>query len=292
MIFITRWGRTLATIALCITWLACLVRETRRTTAQIPSAANNDSQSHKSDELRSFDVVSVKRLQQATLEDSRTQEDTIDGYIAKGVTLRTLLQEAFGISDEDREIGMPGWSDTVHFDVFAKVEDEHLEAYRKLHHAQIMVMLQNLLVDRFGLRSHIEAKDQPIYALVVGKNGPKLKESEPLSGGGPGSIHIISGAPHLIIERCTMDFLAKTLSRRAGRSIVDETGLSGRYDVTLDLSLPPDATDGSQEGILPAAPTGSSIFSAIQEQLGLKLESKRGPVDSLVIDHIQMPTEN
>src|ERR1700722_4246173 len=144
VIFITRWGRTLATIALCITWLACLV-EARRTTAQIPSAANNDSQSHKSDELRSFDVISVKRL--ASDPGRFRTQNTIDGYIAKGVTLRTLLQEAFGISDEDREIGMPGWSDTVHFDVFAKVEDEHLEAYRKLHHAQIMVMLQNLLVD-------------------------------------------------------------------------------------------------------------------------------------------------
>jgi uncharacterized protein (TIGR03435 family) len=131
-------------------------------------------------------------------------------------------------------------------------------------------MLQNLLADRFQLKLHRESKDAPIYALVVAKNGPKLKESAP---GAQGSIGMSQG--NLSARGVPVAALADQLSGpvfQLGRPVIDRTGISGIYDFTLDW-----ASDDS-------AP---SVFTALQEQLGLKLEAQKGSVEVLVVDSME-----
>ena len=145
-------------------------------------------------------------------------------------------------------------------------------------------MLQALLADRFGLKVHQETRQLPIYALVVAKGGPRFQPSK-INGTTVSNGHAqitVTGSDH------TVALLAEQLSRTLGRVVVDKTGLDGRYELSLKWT-PDDAPGGA--GTAPAD-TGPSIFTAIQEQLGLKLESQKGPVPILVVDHIDLPSQN
>lgn len=145
---------------------------------------------------------------------------------------------------------------------------------------------------------HRETKNKPIYALVIGKNGPKLKPSEPDAvdvsrAKHPDAVNIPGGSGFFVrgqgsigIYGATTGTLTLLLSGPAGRPIVDKTGLTGHYDMHLDMGQPgPLAADGSVD-------TGASIFSVVQEQLGLKLESQKDEVETLVIDHVERPSAN
>ena len=152
-------------------------------------------------------------------------------------------------------------------------------------------MLQSPLANRFKIQAHLETHNGPVYALGTTANGSKLKpsnprDSHPMNGGSRG---------HLAIRNCSMPCLSTVLSQHVGRPVVDNTGLSGDYDITLDWT--PDegrafnsASNGSQSAALPPDVIGTSIFTAIQDQLGLKLRSTEGPVQVLVIDHIELPS--
>jgi uncharacterized protein (TIGR03435 family) len=155
--------------------------------------------------------------------------------------------------------------------------------------------LQALLAERFGLTLHHATKEQPVYALVIGKNGSKLQESE--SGQGPRN-HMVRmmRRGELSGEAVELHVLTTVLANEVGRPIIDHTGLTGNFDFKLQwtpdpgqpgVPLPPGV-----EGPPPADPNGPSIFTAIQEQLGLRLESQRGPVDILVIDRVAKLSEN
>jgi bla regulator protein BlaR1 len=237
-----------------------------------------------------------------------------DGLSVTNGTLQMLIKDAYRI--EDHQIsGGPSWLNSEHYDINAKMDSSTADELRKLGEDERMVerqrMLQALLADRFKLTLHRENKELPIYALVVAKGGPKLQEAKPgdtypngIKGpdghaAGPGMMFM--GKEGLTVQGIPIAVLVRHLSRQLGRTVVDKTGLTGKYDFTMKWT--PDerqtpmfkGTEGNQPGTGgTSAPesSGPSIFTAIQEQLGLKLESQKGPVEILVIDYVERPSEN
>jgi uncharacterized protein (TIGR03435 family) len=209
------------------------------------------------------------------------------------VTLKSLVQFAFGIP-ETRILNGPAWIDSTRFDIDAKADSSVDAQMRGLTSeegkARKQRMLQALLADRFKLVTHPEARELPIYALVVAKGGPRLGVIQ--SNG----TTVNTGNGHIEVQGSnSVALLAEELAKIVGRVVVDKTSIEGRYNLTL--SWTPDggaSPEISASERIAAAPDsgGPSIFTALQEQLGLKLESQRGPVQVLVIDHIEMPSEN
>lgn len=217
-------------------------------------------------------------------------------FSATNVTLKGLLHyEVYDIPERQIE-GGPAWLGTDRFDIEAKMDDATFEKMRKLSDEEIRQinrqLFQQLLADRFRLVVHWETKQVPVYALVVAKNGPKLEHSKISDG----STSTSSGNGKVTGKGVTMDQLAQTLtsalSRELDRTVVDQTGIAGIYDLSLAWSpadRPAAMADASTENAVPA---GASIFTALQEQLGLKLVSAKAPVKTLVIDHVEQPSEN
>jgi uncharacterized protein (TIGR03435 family) len=185
------------------------------------------------------------------------------------------------------------------FDIDAKVEDSLVEGeWKKLSFDeqvnQVMLMLRSLLADRFKLRVRHETKELPVYALVLAKNGPKFAEDNTHP-----EIGAISAHGRGKLEATSSDFSSFVfiLSRQpelGGRIILDKTGLPGHYSFTFQWmpeNLP--ATGGqSAASASSSESSGPSLFTALREQLGLRLESTKAPVDTIVIEHIERPTEN
>jgi len=144
-------------------------------------------------------------------------------------------------------------------------------------------MMRNLLAERFQLKVHREAKEVPIYALVVAKGGPKLKES-PSDASATGFVRATDKGLHMEAKRGTMEKLAAQLSTTAGRPVLDKTGLTGNYEYALDWF--------PANRIAPPNSDVPSMFTALQEQLGLRLESATGLQEALVIDHAERPSQN
>ena len=209
-------------------------------------------------------------------------------YTAVCTTLWGLIYNAYPYkvrSYQDYPPGLPAWADKDSFDVEAKTDDDTAAALQKLsadeqqHLSQ--TMLQSLLADRFKLRIHYESRMQPVYELVLAKGGTKLK---PLPADQkPGWGRSLRG--ELEFHRRTIADFAQFLSfsNLVGRTVIDKTGLTGNYEI--DLKWTPD----DQQGTLDAGPT---LFTALEEQLGLKLVPAKDPVDTLVVDHVERPTEN
>jgi uncharacterized protein (TIGR03435 family) len=212
-----------------------------------------------------------------------------DGHFrAINVPLNMLLQWAFAIPDT-RIVGGPSWLGQAKFDIEATADPSVDDQLRKLTSAegrlQKQKMLQALLADRFQLQVHEESRQLPLYALVLAKNGPKFAPSQ-VNGTTVDTRRTeisISGSDD------TLALLADALARSLGRPVVNQTGLHGRYE--LDLKWAPD--DVSRPGASGGSDSDSpSLFTAIQEQLGLKLLPQKGPVSVLVLDHVEMPSEN
>ena len=220
-------------------------------------------------------------------------------FVATNINLTTLLMNAYGIRS-DLMSGLPGWANSTHFDINAKISDPDIAALKNLSREQRQAMMVTFLQDRFHLRAHIETKTLPVYDLVIAKGGPKLKEntalpSQPPDAPGsdkapanmkPGSM-MISNSQMTAVGIPTSN-LAANLAFRVQRNVIDKTGLTGKYDFTLKWR--PTELEGKADAS--ADDNAPDLFTALQEQLGLKLESSKGPVDTLVIDHIEMPTEN
>jgi len=208
-------------------------------------------------------------------------------------SLQMLLTWAYDIHS-DRLYGKPAWLDSVQYDIVANAPQEGRALRRDPGQASpLQQMMQTLLAERFKLVIHRETRELPIYALVVAKSGPKvhLTESPDSMNQNPFSM---PGRGHLIGTKVTAEMLAKALSDQLSRSVQDQTALKGVFDFTLEWE--PDAQpDDADDAPAPSAGvrTGSSLFSAIQEQLGLKLEPRKGQVEVFVVDHIERtPTEN
>ncbi len=230
------------------------------------------------------------------------------GISVTNMTLKELIVIAYRIQPFQITNG-PSWLDTAHYDIIAKPETAQKRS-------DMPVMLQALLADRFQLAFRRETKELPIYALVIarkdGKLGPKLIEAKeggcvmpdptkpprppepgkrpPLGCGG-----MMMGINRLNAVSIPLANLAQILSRTLGRTVTDKTGLTGKFDITLEwtpdesqaLQLPPDAPKPP-----PSDASGPSLFAALPEQLGLKLESQKGPVEIFVIERAEKPSEN
>ena len=259
----------------------------------------------------------------------------VDGAMVDigGWSLKMLILTAYKL--KPYQVSGPDWMDSVRFDILSKIPEGGTKD-------QVPEMLQALLAERFKLTAHRETKEQPVYGLVVGKDGPKLKPSVPdvdappdlatkdaaddgrggsikttrrngdnISGvipNGPNgrtNIAVANGMLHMEWAKMTLIALAEGLVPYLNRPVVDMTGLKGTYQVTMEFSLADTmavvrAAD-QRNGVAPAGgdaqtmasdPAGSSVFSSIQ-RLGLKLESRKAPVEQLMVDHLERtPTEN
>jgi uncharacterized protein (TIGR03435 family) len=271
------------------------------TFGQTGAASTSSSEAGPADPANKIPAFAVVSVHPNKLNDGRWRvRFTSDGYSARGMTLGQLLQEAYGIFEADRISGEPKWVNSERYDIEAKVDDADVSRLEDLDRDQRERMVQALLADRFQLKAHREFKDRPIYALVVAKNGPRLQKSkhEEENRGkmkGMGGV-VTRGRPgQLTVEWDTMAGFAQLLTQQLDRKVVDKTELTGRYDFKLDWT-PEDraAPIGSGPNGTASVPDSSSpsIFTAVQEQLGLKLEPQTGPVEILVIDSVEMPSEN
>jgi len=216
----------------------------------------------------------------------------LDRFSAENVTLRMIMSLAYDLEDF-QILQRPEWVDAERYDIQAKAEG-------KPTRQDIMNMLQVLVEDRFKLAFHRDKKELPVYLLTIGKNGPALaardcitRESNvPTATNAPDSSfcgYLSFGNGNTIrATSIRMGSFADVLTNILKRKVIDTTGFESAFDVSLNYSsdlLPNDNT------LVPADLT-PSIFTALQEQLGLKLESGKRPVDVLVIDHVERPTEN
>ena len=233
---------------------------------------------------------------------------TPDGMKITNVPLWMIVREAFGL-ENDRLFGGPGWSKTSMFDIEGKVAPEDAPKLKTLTMEQRRQMMIALLEERFGLKFHHETRDLPMYELVVAKGGVKMQASKPDPEGpdpGPGPVpspgrHMLMmhGRGHIESTGTAISGLARLLSGQLGRTVVDKTGLTGDFDYKLDWT-PDDMASAMTKSGNPAPgdnpssqdAVGPSLFTALEEQLGLKLESTKGPVDVIVIDQLEQPTAN
>ncbi len=260
------------------------------------------------EKVPAYEVASIKPNKSGT--DMALFRTTPVGFIASNIPLKELIRQAYGV-EENQILGAPSWAGSAHYDIEAKVSSSDTDALHNLSPDQRRLMLQPLLADRFQLKVHTEVRELPVLTLVVAKVGPKLHEAKPGDmypnglkdfngqGGGPGMMLMRPG--QLTGQGISLSSLAQLLTQQLGSTVQDKTGLAGKYDITLqwtpdrNASPMPGAPEPGQQG--PGAPTstdasGPSIYTAIQEQLGLKLESQKGPVQVLVIDHVETPSAN
>jgi uncharacterized protein (TIGR03435 family) len=279
-------------------------------TGQAPAAA----------ERPSFDVASIKTNKSGAMRIAMMPQPG-GRFLASNVTLSMLLRTAYQLKGPEQMSGAPDWSDSEHFDIEAKAAESNPSRERNA------LMMQSLLADRFKLVVHRETRQLPVYALVLSKAEktgpaflPHLDDTKCADPSGPpppppapgaalptfcgGFFNMMnSGTMRLQGNKVTMEMLVAQLSNSVDRVVVDRTGLSGTFDVSLEYlsqqaglsGFPPGAGPGPGAGATPADPSPSappSLPTALQEQLGLKLVPQTGPVDVLVIDHVERPSEN
>jgi uncharacterized protein (TIGR03435 family) len=264
-----------------------------------------------------FDVASIK-LNTASFH-TGTMVDTHPGgrLTAEFSPVRLLIRRAYGV-ESFQILGGPEWINTDGYDIEAKAEGDPSQR-------QLLLMLQSLLEDRFKLKVHRETRELPVYAMTVAKGGLKLPSPKaggcftgdpnaPDSSGRPKAVPpgqpyfpcgvavvmFNSPGPRMLGGQVSTTDLAQSLTSILGRTILDKTGFTGKFDLHLEFAL-----DEALAGLLgPNAPPfrlqerrpgeldSPSIFAALQQQLGLKLESSKGPAEVLVVDHVERPTEN
>ena len=216
-----------------------------------------------------FEVSSVKVNRSGALQ-SRGINIAGSRIVGENLPLRTLIQQAYGVLDFQIE-GGPKWMDSDRFDIQASTGRA-----AAIQMSELGPLLQELLVDRFHLVTHRATKERQTYVLLVDKDGPKLHATE---GTPARSMRAVNGK--MTGSGVTMGALAYRIAIQpmfTGRTVVDKTGLNGFYDFTLEWEAGEDSE--------------SSMLRALREQLGLRLSSEKGPVDVLVIDRAEQPSDN
>jgi bla regulator protein blaR1 len=219
------------------------------------------------------------------------------GYRIRNVSLKSLISEAYELPDSQIS-GGPSWISSEHYDIEAKMSDSQQRAIEKLsgreQFHQIDLMLQSLLAARFGLTVDHQPKEFAGYALMVAKGGSKLHVSgtpEPPASKNPDS----KGGSFLFAFQANdspLHNLVVFLSNELGRPVIDETDLSGNYDINLQVPLNSQTDVDPQTDVDTPTDVGSAIVTTLPEQLGLTLKSQKVSADMLVITHIERPTEN
>jgi bla regulator protein blaR1 len=279
----------------------------------IPALAQTSSETKPS-----FEVASIKPYNSATMGMSIAIQPG-GRFVATGIPFRFLMTYAYRVRDF-QILGGPSWISSDRWDIQARAEEGSVPLPTGTRDSNapdpVALRLQSLLEDRFQLKFHRETRELPAYELTIAKSGSKLKLSEdqgpfqppkpgdppppPIKPGGAmprGSMRMGRGD----LEANGVEFagFVQMLSQQLGRTVIDKTGLKGLYDIKLQWT--PEMGQGATPfGPMPAGaepppapePSGPSLFTAIQEQLGLKLESTKGPVEVLVIDSVQKPSEN
>ncbi|HEX4310094.1 MAG TPA: TIGR03435 family protein [Acidobacteriaceae bacterium] len=267
----------------------------------------------------SFEVATVRA---AAFSNGMRVDWGENGYRAENITLRSVICGAYGANSDAQLVGGPDALLDGHFDIHAKTDANDLAAMKKMspedRQRQTSLMMQSLLAERFHLRVHIETRELPVYALVVAKSGSKLKASAPeppkadedvapaapaaspdqlpqKAPRGGSMMRMSTTRAEDMVSDGTMEMLATVLSTQPeadGRLVIDGTGLTGKYD--WDLEWAPVHTAGSTKGTdgLPVEADPPSLLTALEEQLGLKLEKQKGPVQVVVIDHVEAPSAN
>jgi uncharacterized protein (TIGR03435 family) len=247
--------------------------------------------------LPTFDVATIRPTRSAELWTNRSPRE----LQMFAVTVRYLMEQAWNIpwtnGSKDRIRGGPSWIDSDHFDLDAKVAPETATALEQMpeqqRRTQMNLRLQSLLADRLKLKLHFETRQEPVFAITVAKNGPELRPTAPNPEGAQHaqgiSVRYTGQAAQMTAKAVTLGDLANWLtgySEMAGQTVSDQTGLVQRYDFILSWTR----TSSSAEQDTTAS--GPALFTALEEQLGLKLASTKGPVEIIVIDSIARPTAN
>jgi len=229
-----------------------------------------------------------------------------DGINMRNVPLNIIMGVAFGVSN-DRIIGAPEWL-SDRYDINAKMDADVADALKKLNPLDRRTarqhMLQTVLIDHCKITFHRETRELSAYMLVVAKGGPKLKEGKPADAspegvGGTGTMQFGQGGL-MTFQAMPLSALIQIISQQVGRTVIDKTGLNGRYDFTWQFNQNANPGAGRSGGGPPAGAGSASsfdseppsIFTVLQEELGLKLESGKGPVEVIVLDHIEKPSDN
>lgn len=287
-----------------------------RTTAQSPASAATEPP-------LAFEVATIKENHDVQ---NRVGIRFAPGrFTATGIPLKMLITFAYNVR-QFQISGGPNWINTEKYDIDAKEPDGLEDQLKNLpdneRREKMDQLIRSLLADRFQLKVSHETKEGPVYNLVVAKNGPLIHEAKPddnnpnaMKGPDGKPVHgnfMRMGRGELQAQGVAIEFLATNLSQQLGRKVVDQTGLKGNYDFTLKWT--PDqgpGGPGGPGGMMEAGPggpppgagpggdappppdaSGPSIFTALQEQLGLKLESAKGPVEMLVVVSVEKPSEN
>ncbi len=224
--------------------------------------------------------------------------DQPDGITERGMSLSDIISEGYNFSvmpfREDEISGLPDWAKTARYDILARVDPDDVPAFKKLSKLSMqdtiaaftarqptgeMLMMQSLLRDRFALRVHWESKQRSVYALVLAKGGLRMKAAADPEHG-----EMSFSRGHLSGKGVPIAFLASLLAMPVGHTVVDRTSLAGSYD--FDLRFDPGDDPAVKQSDDP------DLLTAVQEQLGLKLESTHASIPVLVVDHVDPPTPN
>jgi len=228
---------------------------------------------------QTFEVASVKPADPAVRRGIDFRVEPGGRLTATNVTLQQLIRQAYDFKRYQIS-GGPGWAESDRFDIAAKADGERSGA-------QMMAMLQTLLADRFKLKVHRDTKEGAVYLLVVAKGGHKLAtpKNQDLRSrvstfrtGSPQEdaiTYVVKG------ENASVALLAERLEGELARPVIDRTGISGKFDFKVEFAADDSHTDAA-----------ASVFSAVEKQLGLKLEAGKGPVETLVIEHAEKPSAN
>jgi uncharacterized protein (TIGR03435 family) len=254
-------GRPLA--ALVVVTLSCVPIRAQSNTTSSPA----------------FDVVSIKPTVSNRGGGPGPFISTTAGRLFGRGSLQFFLQYAYGVQ-AFQIAGRPGWFSTDRFDIEAK------EPQGDNHYSQFPQMLRPVLTDRFHLATHRETRQLGIYSLVVARDGPKLTAGHATDEQGTRG-----GNGQLVATRMTMRAFASMLSRITSRLVQDRTGLDGEFNFTLTWT-PDEFQRPDPLGRPPVSREGAGLFTALQEQLGLRLDAGTGPVDVLVVDRVERPSDN
>jgi bla regulator protein blaR1 len=225
-----------------------------------------------------FDVVSIRPYDGTSeLVGARTSPGGL--VMVEGTTVLAMITSAYGVRRHQVE-GLPGWADADRYNINARAEGISGE----LTPDEVSARMRSLLETRFGLRIRRETREMPIFVLVAGKSGAKLKAAT-------NSDHSYRIARGMIASANTgISTLAAVLSQQAGRPVVDKTGIPGSFEVRLLWADPGASTPEEQK--IAAVAQGRSLATALDEELGLRLEPQRGPVELLIVEHLNRPSPN
>jgi uncharacterized protein (TIGR03435 family) len=263
------------------------IRAIRMLAAVLMTAATTAAQTFAPRGSLTFEVASIKRSQPGAGERGVRPAPGGRRYLGNE-SLRSYLYVAYQVRPE-QIVGGPGWLDSELYDLNAEAEKP--SSIEDLH-----IMLQNLLTERFKLRFHYEAKEMRAYVLTVDKNGPKTLKAHPNASGG--DVILERTADQVVHEKwsahcASMDFFVWRFSAWLDQPMINQTALNGCFDFELTFTR---ELRGVQEGQLvdglPIDTSGPTIYQALQSQLGFKFESKKAPVETMVIDYAERPTDD